>query len=92
MSKAKIKMKNSSIIPQEIIENKIYLIRGKKVMLDSDLAKLYEIETKAFNRAVKRNFERFPEEFMFQLSKEEYTSLRYQIGTLLTRRALSLHL
>ena len=82
MSKAKIKMKNSSIISQEIIENKIYLIRGKKVMLDSDLAKLYEIETKAFNRAVKRNFERFPEEFMFQLSKEEYTSLRYQIGTL----------
>jgi len=46
MSKAKIKMKNSSIISQEIIENKIYLIRGKKVMLDSDLAKLYEIETK----------------------------------------------
>jgi phage regulator Rha-like protein len=80
--KPKIKIKSLSTIPQEIIENKIYLIRETKVMLDSDLAKLYEIETKAFNRAVKRNLERFPEEFMFQLSKAEYDSLRYQFGTL----------
>ena len=58
----------------------IHEIRGKKVMLDSDLARLYEIETGALNRAVKRNIERFPELFMFQLSKDEYSSLRCQIG------------
>ncbi|MCX6766601.1 MAG: ORF6N domain-containing protein [Candidatus Moranbacteria bacterium] len=75
-------MKAKTQIPQELIENKIYFIRGKKVMLDSDLAILYRVETKTFNRAVKRNLERFPEEFMFQLSKEEYASLRYQFGTL----------
>lgn len=74
-------MKNLSLIPQEVIENKIYLIRGKKVMLDTDLARLYEIETKTFNRAVKRNLERFPEEFMFQLNKSETENLRYQFGT-----------
>ncbi len=76
----KTKMKNT-LIPQEIIENKIYLIRGRKVMLDADLAKLYKIETKTFNRAVKRNLERFPEEFMFRLNKSETENLRYQIGT-----------
>lgn len=70
-----------SLIPQEIIENKILLIRGKKVMLDIDLARLYGIETKTFNRAVKRNLERFPEEFMFQLNQSETKNLRYQIGT-----------
>jgi hypothetical protein len=75
-------MKNISLIPQEIIENKIYLIRGKKVMLDRDLAVLYEITTGNFNKAIKRNTERFPEEFMFQLSKDEYNSLRFQIGIL----------
>lgn len=75
-------MKNTSLIPQEIIENKIYLIRDKKVMLDSDLAKLYRTDTKLFKRAVKRNLDRFPEEFMFQLTKDEYNSLRYQFGTL----------
>jgi hypothetical protein len=74
-------MKNLSLIPQELIENKIYLIRGKKVMLDTDLAKIYEIETKTFNRAVKRNLERFPTEFMFQLKKSEVENLRCQIGT-----------
>ncbi|MCL2720306.1 MAG: ORF6N domain-containing protein [Treponema sp.] len=63
------------------IQNLIYEIRGHKVMLDSDLARLYEIETKALNRAVKRNIERFPNFFMFQLSEEEFYSLRYQIGT-----------
>jgi len=70
-----------SLIPQEIIENKILLIRGKKIMLDMDLARLYGIETKTFNRAVKRNLERFPEEFMFQLNQSETKNLRYQIGT-----------
>ena len=63
------------------IQNMIYTIRGQKVMLDSDLARLYEVETKALNKAVKRNLKRFPEDFMFQLTKEEYENLRFQIGT-----------
>ena len=58
-------------IPEEVVEGKILLVRGQKVMLDSDLAALYGVETKALNRAVKRNGERFPEDFMFQLTKEE---------------------
>ena len=64
-----------------IIENKIYEIRGQKVMLDFDLAEMYEIETKNLNKAVKRNIERFPEDFMFQLTTQELTNLRFQIGT-----------
>ena len=64
----------------QTIQNKIYEIRGKRVMLDRDLAELYGVETKALNKAVKRNSKRFPERFMFQLTKEE--SLRFQIGTL----------
>jgi len=63
------------------IKNLIFEIRGQKVMFDKDLAKLYEIETKALNRAVKRNIERFPDFFMFQLKEDELCSLRYQIGT-----------
>ena len=63
------------------IRNLIYEIRGQKVMLDSDLAKLYEVETKILNRAVKRNIERFPSNFMFQLNEEEWKILRCQIGT-----------
>ncbi|MDR0465686.1 MAG: ORF6N domain-containing protein [Treponema sp.] len=63
------------------IKNLIYEIRGQKVMFDNDLAELYEIETKALNRAVKRNIERFPDFFMFQLTEEEFNSLRCQIGT-----------
>jgi hypothetical protein len=62
------------------IQNLIYEIRGHKVMLDSDLARLYEIETGALNRAVKRNIERFPDFFMFQLTEDELNSLRCQIG------------
>lgn len=69
-------------MPTEIIENKIFLIRGVKVMLDSDLAKLYGVPTKVFNQAVRRNIERFPNDFMFQLSKEETLSLRSQFVTL----------
>ena len=68
------------------IKNLIYEIRGYKVMLDSDLADLYEIETKMLNRAVKRNPTRFPKNFMFQLTNEELESLRYQIGTSKTGR------
>ena len=63
------------------IKNLIYEIRGYKVMLDSDLADLYEIETKMLNRAVKRNSTRFPMNFMFQLTKEEWQNLRCQFGT-----------
>lgn len=70
-----------TLIPIEIIENKIFIIRGHKVMLDSDLAQLYEVETKVLNRAVKRNIERFPERFMFQLIGEEWQNLKCQIGT-----------
>jgi hypothetical protein len=69
------------LTPQEIIENKIYIIRGQKVMLDKDLAWLYEVETRVLNQAIKRNPERFPEDFMFQLTKEEYENLMFQIGT-----------
>ena len=63
------------------IKNLIYTIRGHKVMLDSDLAMLYETETKMLNRAVKRNIKRFPPHFMFQLTKEEWENLRCQNGT-----------
>ncbi len=72
-------MKDTQIIPVEVIENKIYLIRGQKVMLDRDLAQLYGTETRALKQAVKRNLKRFPPDFMFQLSKEEFTNWRSQI-------------
>ncbi len=71
----------SDTISEELISSKIYLIRGQKVMLDSDLAEMYEVETKHLKRQVKRNVERFPVEFMFQLSKEEFDNLRSQFGT-----------
>src|SRR5882672_7575224 len=64
------------------IQNRIYEIRGERVMLDKDLAALYETETKAVNLAVKRNLKRFPKDFMFQLTKEEYESIRFQTETL----------
>jgi hypothetical protein len=63
--------KTSNIVPQEVIENKILFLRGKKVMLDKDLAMLYKVETRALNQAVKRNLKRFPKDFMFQLTEEE---------------------
>ncbi|MFN9801371.1 MAG: ORF6N domain-containing protein [Bacteroidota bacterium] len=65
-------------VPEAAIVEKIHLIRGQKVMLDQDLAALYGIETKAFNQAVKRNLERFPEDFMFELTHEEFEHLRSQ--------------
>ena len=65
----------------EIIEQKIYLIRGHKVMFDSDLARLYGVRTKVFNQAVKRNKDRFPGDFMFQLNKAELENWRSQIVT-----------
>lgn len=69
------------VMPQEVIESKIFLVRGKKVLFDRDLAALYGVETKVLNRAVKRNIGRFPEDFMFQLSKEELANLRFHFGT-----------
>ncbi len=68
-------MTESTLIPTERVEQAIYLIRGHKVMLDRDLATLYEVETKALNQAVKRNAVRFPSDFVFQLSDEEKTEL-----------------
>lgn len=69
------------VVQESTIKNLIYVIRGQQVMLDSDLATLYQVETKVFNQAVKRNMERFPEEFCFQITKEDYSSLRSQIVT-----------
>ena len=68
-------------IPVEMIERRIFLIRGHKVMLDADLADLYGVETFNLNKAVKRNLERFPEDFMFQLTPEEWENLKSQSAT-----------
>lgn len=73
---------NEIMIPDEIIMNQIYYIRGQKVMLDTDLATLYNVETKQLKRQVKRNIERFPEDFMFELLPEEYHYSRSQNGTM----------
>ncbi|MEK6814899.1 MAG: ORF6N domain-containing protein [Nitrospirota bacterium] len=70
-----------ALIPVEMIERKILLIRGEKVMLDTDLAELYGVETKMLVRAVKRNIDRFPTDFMIELSKEEFENLRFHFGT-----------
>jgi hypothetical protein len=69
-----------AVIPMEVIEGKILLVRGRKVILDRDLAELYKVETFNLNKAVKRNIDRFPSDFMFQLTSEEADSLRFQIG------------
>jgi hypothetical protein len=71
-----------TIVPTEVIEQKILVIRGQKVMLDTDLAQLYQVEVKHLKRQVKRNIDRFPDDFMFELIQEEYQSLRRQFGTL----------
>lgn len=72
---------DSELIPREAIQSKILFLRGKRVMLDRDLAILYEVETKVLNQAVKRNITRFPDDFMFQLTNEELKGLRSQIVT-----------
>ncbi len=71
----------SELSLHHIIENRIYMVRGQKVMLANDLAELYAVETKVLNQAVKRNLNRFPLDFMFQLTKEEFSALRSQIVT-----------
>jgi len=72
---------SKDLMPVEIIERKIILLRGQKVMLDRDLAELYEVRTSILKRAVIRNAERFPEDFMFVLNNQEFITLRCQIGT-----------
>ena len=71
----------TKLIPQEVIQNKIFLLRGKKVMFDKDLAELYGVETKALNQAVKRNIDRFPADFMFLLTPQEVAILKSQFVT-----------
>ena len=75
------KDKNKLMIPDEVLMNKIFLIRGMKVMIDSDIAELYEVETRRLNEQVKRNIERFPINFMFQLTKEEFDNLKSHFAT-----------
>jgi len=77
----KKKTARQELVPVEIIERRILLIRGHKVMLDSHLAELYQVPTFRLNEAVKRNRKRFPADFMFQLTKEQAGSLRFQFGT-----------
>lgn len=69
------------MLPDEVIMSKIFFIREQKVMIDSDLAELYEVETRRLNEQVKRNISRFPEDFMFQLSETEYENLKSQFAT-----------
>ena len=77
---AKKQAPDLQIVPLEVIERRIYLIRERKVMLDGDLAELYGVETFNLNKAVKRNLDRFPQDCMFQLTKEEADVLRFQTG------------
>ncbi|HAX61079.1 MAG TPA: hypothetical protein DCX95_00750 [Elusimicrobia bacterium] len=71
----------TNIVKQNIIEKKIFLLRGLNVMLDRDLAELYGVKTKSLNLAVKRNIDRFPSDFMFQLTKKDFENLRFQFET-----------
>lgn len=74
-------MSEEITIPEEIIASKIYQIRNQKVMLDNDLAELYQVETRRLNEQVKRNISRFPDDFMFQLTTEEWENLKSQNAT-----------
>lgn len=69
------------LLPEELVLNKIYFIRGQKVMLDEDLAELYQVETKRLNEQVRRNIERFPDDFMFRLTQKEFENLKSQFAT-----------
>jgi len=80
-SNIKVMSNNEVAVPEEIIMNKIYLVRDQKIMLDRDLAELYGVLTGNLNKAVKRNIKRFPKDFMFQLTKEEFENLKFQFGT-----------
>jgi hypothetical protein len=74
-------MNKTLSIVEEVIVSKILFIRSKKVLLDKDLAELYDVSTRDLNKAVKRNIKRFPDDFMFQLSKKEFENLMFQFGT-----------
>jgi len=74
-------MNQLKIIPSEIIQKKIFMLRNQKVMLDKDLSELYDVETKILNKAVSRNIERFPEDFMFKLTEDEFQNLKFHFGT-----------
>ncbi|MDI6802885.1 MAG: ORF6N domain-containing protein [Bacteroidota bacterium] len=74
-------MNTKTLIPIEIIEQRIFLIRGNRVMFDKDIAYLYGVQTRDLNKAVKRNIDRFPSDFMFQLSEEEFQNLMFHFGT-----------
>ena len=74
-------MQNKPVITSKEIKPLIYTVRDKQVMLDSDIALFFQVETKNLNRAVKRNIDRFPQSFCFQLSEEEAENLRFQFGT-----------
>ena len=74
-------MENEILLSEELISNKIYFIRNQKVMLDVDLSELYNIETKRLNEQVKRNLSRFPDDFMFQLTENEFQNLKSQFAT-----------
>jgi ORF6N domain-containing protein len=78
--------KSSNKLTTDQLGQLIYEVRGERVMLDSDLASIYGVDTKALNRAVKRNRDRFPKDFVFQLSDDEWRNLRYQIGASSSRR------
>ena len=75
------KRADTLIIPDELVTNSIYIIRGQKVLMDFNLAKLYAVETSQLKRQVKRNIDRFPDDFMFELNEDEFDILRSQIGT-----------
>ncbi len=81
MATKDIKSTETALVTIDIIERKIYVVREQKVMLDSDLATLYGVETRVLNQAIKRNIERFPEDFMFQLTVEEFENLKSQFVT-----------
>ena len=76
--------KKKALVPTEVIVTKILFLRGEKVLLDRDLAELYGIKTKVLKQAVRRNIKRFPEDFMFELTKEEFENWRSQFVTLKT--------
>jgi hypothetical protein len=85
-------MIENSIVKMDIIQKRIYTIRGVQVMIDRDLSSLYDVETRVLNQAVKRNRERFPEEFCFQLSAAEFTNWKSQIVISILTRSISKHL
>lgn len=81
-----VTLKTKAMNEIEEIKSRIHIIRGRQVMLDKDLAELYGVEVKNLNKAVNRNIERFPEDFMFRLTKEEHDFLRFQNGTIKSGR------